>query len=214
MTNVIALFLALVCISAQNTVTFWVFTDDQCTIPAITPGGASSETMLDITIECQETPDASVTEVTCFEDRIMYVNHPNTKDCSAEPKCNEIPIGECTHFPGPVPSWKFIYADTYTCLSENPVIPSVCDTTTGGPTGDTTGEDTTASGITTGGGNTGATIEPESGTVGLGGFWTFIFIAAGVIALGFIAYRVRKQQQATTKAGLLEADYENLDINA
>jgi len=31
---------------------------------------------------------------------------------------NELPVGVCTYFPGPVPTWKLIVADTYDCLSE------------------------------------------------------------------------------------------------
>lgn len=110
-------------------VTYTTYTDDQCTVEAVAPGGESATVTMDFTQTCNEVPKASVSELVCYPDRIVYTNHPNSDDCSAAPHCNEIVIGVCTEFPGPVPSWKFIEPDTYSCASfENFTgIPDGCD---------------------------------------------------------------------------------------
>ena len=91
----------------MTTVTFKTYTDDQCTELATLNGDDEAGIVnLDLDISCNPTPDASLSELTCYTDGIMYINHPNTGDCTADPICNEIPIGVCQYFPGPVPSWK------------------------------------------------------------------------------------------------------------
>ena len=59
---------------------------------------------LDTTVECNPTPDSSISALVCYTDGIVYTNHPNTNDCSAEPRDNCIPIGDCHHFPGTLPN--------------------------------------------------------------------------------------------------------------
>ena len=100
-------------VSGPTQVTFTVYTDADCTaLPA-----ADSVVQLDTTIECNETPDSSISDLVCLEDRITYTNHPNSSDCSAEGIDNELLVGVCQEFPGPVPTWKLIEADSYACLS-------------------------------------------------------------------------------------------------
>ncbi|KAK3284888.1 hypothetical protein CYMTET_7484 [Cymbomonas tetramitiformis] len=96
-----------------GTVTFTVYTDDQCT--ELPP--RNSVVTLDDTVSCNETPDSSISDLVCSADKITYTNHPNTADCSASPIANELPVGVCTYFPGPVSTWKLIDASTYTCYS-------------------------------------------------------------------------------------------------
>ena len=101
-------------LSLPNVVAFTVYTDDACTqLPS-----RDSVVYLDTTISCNETPDSSISELICEEDRITYTNHPNTSDCSADGIENELWVGVCQEFPGPVPTWKYIDPDTYNCLSE------------------------------------------------------------------------------------------------
>jgi len=100
-------------ISGPNQVTFTVYTDADCTeLPA-----ADSVVHLDTTVACNETPDSSISDLVCLEDRITYTNHPNSSDCSADGLENELMVGVCQEFPGPVPTWKLIEADSYECLS-------------------------------------------------------------------------------------------------
>ena len=96
-----------------NTVTFTVYVDDMCTeLPPI-----DSVVLLDATQPCNETPDASISELVCLSDRITYMNHPNNSDCSTTGISNELLVGVCQEFPGPFPSWKLIEADSYICLT-------------------------------------------------------------------------------------------------
>jgi len=100
-------------LSGPNVVTFTTYTDANCTE---TPN-ANSVVNLDTTVACNETPDSSISNLICSEDRITYTNHPNTSDCSADGIENELVVGVCQQFPGPVETWKLIEADTYECLS-------------------------------------------------------------------------------------------------
>ena len=101
-------------IESPNVVAFTVYTDDACTeLPS-----RDSVVYLDITIDCNETPDSSVSNLVCLSDRITYTNHPNTSDCSADGIENELMVGVCQEFPGPVPTWKYIDPATYNCLSQ------------------------------------------------------------------------------------------------
>ena len=97
--------------SVSTRVTFTVYTDADCTeLPA-----ANSVVELDTTVACNETPDSSISNLVCLADRITYTNHPNSSDCSAEGIENELVVGTCQEFPGPVLTWKLIEADTCTC---------------------------------------------------------------------------------------------------
>ena len=102
-------------VSGPTQVTFTVYTDADCTeLPA-----ADSVVQLDTTIVCNETPDSSISNLVCLDDRITYTNHPNSNDCSADGIENELLVGVCQEFPGPVLTWKLIEADSYACLSED-----------------------------------------------------------------------------------------------
>lgn len=100
-------------LSGPTVVTFTTYTNADCTE---TPS-ANSVVNLDTTVECNETPDSSISNLVCLEDRITYTNHPNTDDCSADGIENELIVGDCQSFPGPVETWKLIEADSYECLS-------------------------------------------------------------------------------------------------
>ena len=100
--------------SSPTAVTFTVYTDANCTqLPQ-----RNSVVHLDASLDCNETPDSSISGLKCFEDRISYTNHPNTSDCSANDVENVLYVGVCQEFPGPVPTWKYISPETYHCLSE------------------------------------------------------------------------------------------------
>lgn len=96
-----------------TTVQFTVYTDAECT--QLPP--SNSVVDLDTTVECNATPDSSISELVCFEDRITYTNHPNSNDCSASGISNELLVGVCQEFPGPVATWKYIDGDSYDCLT-------------------------------------------------------------------------------------------------
>jgi len=102
-------------LSSPTEVTFTTYTDADCTE---LPSGSNSVVNLDTTVECNETPDSSISELVCLEDRITYTNHPNSSDCSADGIPNELMVGVCQEFPGPVLTWKLIEASSYECLSE------------------------------------------------------------------------------------------------
>ena len=97
----------------SNIVAFTVYTDANCT--QLPP--QDSTVYLDTSISCNETPDSSISNLICFEDRITYTNHPNSNDCSADGIENELMVGACQEFPGPVPTWKYITPETYNCIS-------------------------------------------------------------------------------------------------
>lgn len=101
--------------SGPTVVTFTTYTDADCTeLPS-----ADSVVNLDTTVACNETPDSSISALVCLEDRITYTNHPNSSDCSAEGIANELTVGVCQEFPGPVQTWKLIEASSYECLSQD-----------------------------------------------------------------------------------------------
>ena len=100
-------------LSLPNVVAFTVYTDAACS--ELPP--RDSVVYLDTEITCNETPDSSISNLSCHADHIAYLNHPNTSDCSAEGIENELTVGVCQEFPGPVPTWKFIDPDTYNCES-------------------------------------------------------------------------------------------------
>ena len=127
--NLLSVFLLLIFVSACNEksdtasgeifsgptlVTFTTYTNSECTE---TPN-ADSVVNLDTTVVCNETPDSSISNLVCLEDRITYTNHPNSSDCSADGIENELIVGECQLFPGPVETWKLIEADSYQCTSQ------------------------------------------------------------------------------------------------
>ena len=94
-------------------VTFTTYMDAACTqLPA-----QDSVVHLDVAVECNTAPKASISNVVCYADRIEYDNHPNNGDCSTSPFQNTLPVGVCTEFPGPVPTWKWIEPSTYDCFS-------------------------------------------------------------------------------------------------
>ncbi len=99
--------------SAGTTVSFTTYTDEACT--QLPP--KDSEVHLDINTACNPTPDSSISELACYEDRITYTNHPNTNDCSANGIANELFVGVCQEFPGPARTWKLIESESYDCLS-------------------------------------------------------------------------------------------------
>ena len=103
-------------LSGPTVVTFTTYTDADCTeLPS-----ANSVVNLDTTLACNETPDSSISALVCLEDRITYTNHPNSSDCSADGIANELLVGVCQEFPGPVQTWKLIEASSYECLSASP----------------------------------------------------------------------------------------------
>lgn len=103
-------------LSGPTVVTFTTYTDADCTeLPS-----ANSVVNLDTTVACNETPDSSISELVCLEDRITYTNHPNSSDCSADGIANELVVGVCQEFPGPVRTWKLIEAISYACVSDRP----------------------------------------------------------------------------------------------
>lgn len=63
-------------------------------------------------------------DLVCYSDKITYTNYPNTGTnypdttaCEGQSFANELPVGVCTEFPGPVATWKLIEAATYTQCS-------------------------------------------------------------------------------------------------
>lgn len=98
-------------LSGPTLVSFTTYTDSDCTE---TPS-ADSVVNLDTTVTCNETPDSSISNLVCLDDRITYTNHPNSSDCSADGIENELIVGDCQLFPGPVETWKLIEADSYEC---------------------------------------------------------------------------------------------------
>ena len=101
--------------TAGNEVIFTVYVDDSCTeLPPV-----DSTVVLDATAACNETPDASISELVCYADRITYMNHPNNSDCSSDGIYNELVVGVCTEFPGPVATWKYIESENYDCRTDS-----------------------------------------------------------------------------------------------
>jgi hypothetical protein len=101
-------------VSGPTRVTFTTYTDADCTeLPS-----ANSVVSLDTELACNETPDSSISSLRCYADRITYTNHPNSSDCSADGIDNELFVGACQEFPGPVATWKLIEASSYACLTQ------------------------------------------------------------------------------------------------
>lgn len=63
-------------VQAGSEVTFTTYTDDECTLIAESKRGNSPIVDLDYTIECNPTPDSSISELECYSDGIRYTNHP------------------------------------------------------------------------------------------------------------------------------------------
>lgn len=99
--------------TSGTTVTFTTYIDGACTQ---TPP-QNSEVLLDTTVACNVAPKASISDLVCHPDKITYMNHPNNQGCSSAGIFNELPVGVCQEFPGPVQTWKFIVPETYDCLS-------------------------------------------------------------------------------------------------
>jgi hypothetical protein len=79
-------------------------------------GASSSVVILTTGTACNQAPKAGVSNLKCFADKITYTNHPNDNSCaSSSARANELKVGVCTEFPGPVRTWKLIEAATYTC---------------------------------------------------------------------------------------------------
>ena len=103
-----------------HTVTWTTYVDASCT--TLCPSGDCSTT-LDLTLECNQNTESSQDNIVCEADKITYNNYPNTGSNSGNEMCvdidgvfaNELPVGVCTSFPGPVETWKLINADTYNC---------------------------------------------------------------------------------------------------
>lgn len=99
--------------TSSTVVTFTVYVDDTCTdLPPV-----NSTVTLDATLPCNPTPDASISDLKCYADRITYTNHPNNPDCSSTGIPNELFVGACQQFPGPVATWKLIEAGSYDCMT-------------------------------------------------------------------------------------------------
>jgi hypothetical protein len=99
--------------TSGTTVTFTTYIDGACTQ---TPP-QNSEVFLDTAVACNVAPKASISDLVCHPDKITYMNHPNNQGCSSAGIFNELPVGVCQEFPGPVQTWKFIVPETYDCLS-------------------------------------------------------------------------------------------------
>ena len=111
-----------------NTVTWTTYTDDKCTTLCPAKNPADCTTTVDVTATCNRNSESSQDGVVCETDKITYTNYPNTgtsypdtAGCDSNMKsfANELPVGVCEHFPGPVPTWKMIVKDTYDCTGGN-----------------------------------------------------------------------------------------------
>jgi hypothetical protein len=100
--------------SAGTTVTFTTYVNDTCT--QVPP--QNSVVHLDVTKACNPTPAGSISQIACYQDKITYTNHPRSPDCSLPAVLNELPVGVCKEFPGPVRTWKYIDPKTYDCRTE------------------------------------------------------------------------------------------------
>jgi hypothetical protein len=103
-------------LSQRSTVTFTTFIDETCT--QLPP--RNSVVVLDLERPCNDTPKGSISNVICLADGITYTNHPNVDECASGGIFNELPIGVCLEFPGPVRTWKYIVPETYFCRSPEP----------------------------------------------------------------------------------------------
>ena len=118
-----ALLLAVVTLAAgrgasagTGSVTFTTYTDAACTQLPKFAGASSSAVTLRTGTACNQAPKAGVSNLQCFADTITYTNHPNDNSCgSSSARANELKVGVCTEFPGPVRTWKLIEAANYAC---------------------------------------------------------------------------------------------------
>lgn len=122
--------------SAGTTTTWTIYANDACT--EICPFGSveACSTTIDTTKDCNQNLESSQSDVACSATKVTYINYPNTGTNSGSEGCpsdgqsftNEIAVGECVEFPGPVTTWKMIEADTYDCgddsNNENPTTAS------------------------------------------------------------------------------------------
>jgi len=92
-------------------VKFSTYSDANC---SIIPNDDAKDITLKVD-ECSVTPDGSVSELVCYEDRIEYNNHVHDYDCEGDVKPNVLMVGLCQEFPGPVQTWKLIDKETYDC---------------------------------------------------------------------------------------------------
>ncbi|MBT6176691.1 MAG: hypothetical protein HOI23_05550 [Deltaproteobacteria bacterium] len=99
--------------TSSNMVTFTVYIDENCT--ELPP--SDSAVHLDTTNACNVAPKASMSDLVCYADKITYTNYPNILDCSGEGFFNELLVGVCQEFPGPVRTWKYIEPSTYNCIT-------------------------------------------------------------------------------------------------
>ena len=149
------LSLALLCSPAfgGNTATWITYTDDKCTV--LCPVGASGvantdpaecSTTVDVTSACNRNSESSNNGVVCLTDKITYTNFPNTGtayagttgcDAGMDSFANELAVGVCTYFVGPVPTWKMIVASTYTCTGGTATTPTATTTSGASATGAT-----------------------------------------------------------------------------
>ena len=105
------------------TVTWVVYTDDACTQLHANCESYGCATTLTVGDTCQQWTEASADAVTCTDSKITYNNYPNTGTTyegatACDPskiKENELEVGVCQYFPGPVPTWKKIDASTHSC---------------------------------------------------------------------------------------------------
>jgi len=119
--------------------TYGVYRDDKCTDKA-------ADVTIDTAVACNPTPDSSNSAAVCTADKVTYTNWPNNNECkvcdnakcSAEGFANEIVVGVCTFFDGPVPTWKLIAKSTYACEA------TITEDTTTAAAAETTAAETTA----------------------------------------------------------------------
>eukprot|EP00526_Cylindrotheca_closterium_P022984 CAMPEP_0113619160 /NCGR_PEP_ID=MMETSP0017_2-20120614/9720_1 /TAXON_ID=2856 /ORGANISM="Cylindrotheca closterium" /LENGTH=172 /DNA_ID=CAMNT_0000528713 /DNA_START=25 /DNA_END=543 /DNA_ORIENTATION=- /assembly_acc=CAM_ASM_000147 len=121
-----SLILALIMLGSANagtTATWTTYADAACT--TLCPAGTvdACSTTVDTTQACNQNSESSQSNIVCYADKITYTNFPNTGTNSGSAGCpsggqsfpNEIAVGGCIEFPGPVLTWKKIEASTYDC---------------------------------------------------------------------------------------------------
>ena len=146
-------FLCSLAFGSNNTVTWTTYIDNACTALCPATDTADCSTTVDLTSTCNRNSESSQNNVTCSADKITYTNFPNTgtsyagtEGCDANMTSflNELPVGVCTEFPGPVPTWKLIVAATYTCNGSSSGTTAAGATSTTAAAGSTTPASTTA----------------------------------------------------------------------
>ena len=109
--------------ATATTATWTTYADDACTTPCPSGSVEACSTTVDTTKDCNQNSESSQSDVKCYADKITYKNYPNTGTNSGSAGCpsdvqsfdNEIAVGQCVYFGGPVPTWKKIEADSYEC---------------------------------------------------------------------------------------------------